>query len=102
MKAYVPFDFIVNGTSLPAGHYIISTYESNFVLMIQNRDNPEYAKVVSNRNIGLNAGVTHESSKLIFGLSNGRQVLHQISITDDDHTHDIVHGNDVAELVASR
>jgi hypothetical protein len=86
----------------PKPTYTLSLFTQSKLRHLQNRDNPEYAKVVSNRNIGLNAGVTHESSKLIFGLSNGRQVLHQISITDDDHTHDIVHGNDVAELVASR
>jgi hypothetical protein len=29
-------------------------------------------------------------------------VLHQISLEGDNHTHDIIHGNNVAELVAKR
>ncbi len=102
MTTNVPFDFVVNGTTLPAGDYVVSTYTSGHLLMIQNKDMPEYVKVVSNTNVALHdPNAIHRSSKLVFRLNNGQHVLHQIYITGDDHAHDIVHGNDVAELVAT-
>ena len=100
MAVYVPFNFVVNNTSLPAGNYMVSTYTSGRLIMIQNEDKPEYVKVASNINVALqDPTAVHKSSKLVFRLNNGQHVLHQIYITGDDHAHDIVHGNDVAELV---
>jgi len=98
----VPFDFIVNGTTLPAGEYRIMTYLGNS-LLIQNTNNPEYEVVVQNRNVVLNPDRTiQKDSKLIFVLNNGQHVLHRIAIADDNHIHDILHGADVVELVATR
>jgi len=98
----VPFDFVVNGTTFPAGMYVVQTYFDGHRLMIQNRDNPEYAAIVSNNNIMLGAYKTHNGATLVFSLNDGQHVLHQIRFEGDNHTHDIIHGNDVAELVASR
>ncbi len=101
--AYVPFDFVVNGMTLPAGTYVVRTYSNQHLLMIQNRDKPEYAKVAFNNNYSSrNPSAIHENSKLVFGLNNGHQVLHQVCIAGDNHTHDIIHGDDVVELVATR
>jgi hypothetical protein len=100
---YVPFDFVVNGTALPAGNYVVRTYSSGKVLMIQNKDKPAYVKVALNNDYSLREPkAIHESSKLVFALINGQHVLHQVCIAGDNHTHDIIHGNDVAELIATR
>jgi hypothetical protein len=98
----VPFEFVVNGTTLPAGTYIVRTNINGFMLMIQNEDRPEYVKYINNNDVMLNSGVTHASSKLVFMLDQGRHVLHQICVEGDNHTHDLLHGPDVAELVATR
>ncbi len=96
----VPFDFVVNGTMLPQGNYVIATYETGHMLMIQNTEKPEYVAIVLNNNVAMGPQTSHEHPKMAFLKSNGQYVLHQI--TSDDHTHDIVHGNDATELVAIR
>jgi hypothetical protein len=98
----VPFNFVVNGSTFPAGTYVVQTYFDGQRLMIQNRDNPEYSTIVSNNNVMLAPYKAHDAANLVFGLNNGQHVLHQIRLEGDNHTHDIIHGNDVAELVASR
>lgn len=98
----VPFDFVVNGTILPAGTYIVMTYTTGQAVMIQNRDEPEYVKILNNNDIALAPYTNHEGTTLVFNMDNGRHVLHQIRLAGDNHTHDIIHGTDVAELVASR
>jgi hypothetical protein len=98
----VPFDFVVSGTTLPAGTYVVRTYFTGRTLMVQNRENPEFVVIVNNTNIVLSAGKTANSSGFVFALVNGQHVLHQIRIENDTHTHDIIHGNGVAELVAKR
>jgi hypothetical protein len=102
LKSDVPFEFIVNGTTIPAGTYVVRTYSTGHALVIQNQDNPEYAAIASNNNIMLGPPKAHNGATLVFGLNNGQHVLHQIRLEGDNHTHDIIHGNDVAELVASR
>ena len=96
----VPFDFVVNRTTLPQGNYVITAYETGHMLMIQNTEQPEYVAVVLNNNVAMNPQTSRVHTKMIFLMSNGQHVLHQISF--DDHTHDIIHGKDVAELVATR
>lgn len=95
----VPFDFVVNDTTLPAGTYIVKTHTTGYALMIQNRDHPEHSTMVNNNIILLAPRTTHDSAKLVFSLNNGEHVLHQVKLQGDDHSHDIIHGTDVAELV---
>ena len=95
----VPFDFVVSGTTLPAGTYVVKTF-TDAVLMIQNRDNGEYSKILTNTNFSLSPSSTREGTGLVFVLTDGQHVLHQIRLAGDEHTHDIIHGNDVPELVA--
>jgi hypothetical protein len=97
----VPFDFVVNGTTLPAGTYVVRTFDNGRALMIQNRDNREYSTFVLNSDITLSPSSTHDG-RFVFSRNTGQHVLHQIQLEGDNHTHDIIHGNDVAELVASR
>lgn len=98
-----PFDFVVRGTALPAGHYTVSTYSTGSGILIKNVDTKQSVFAL-NKDITLTGNPsTHETTKVVFGLnSDGRQVLHQICITGDDHTHDLIHGSDVTELVSSR
>lgn len=96
----VPFDFIVNGTVLPQGHYVITAYETGHMLMIQNTEQPQYVAVVLNNNVAMKPLTNNERTKMVFLKSNGENVLHQINF--DDHSHDIIHGNDVTELVTPR
>jgi hypothetical protein len=96
----VPFDFVVNGTTLPAGTYVVRTYMgTERALMIQNRNKPGYVQFVSNNDILLPLGATHDSTGFVFALDKAQHVLHQIYLEGDNHTHDIIHGTDVAELV---
>ena len=99
-----PFDFVVSGTTLPAGHYTVSTYSTATALLIKNVDTGQSAFALNKNNkLSGNPDKTHETTKVVFGLnSDGRQVLHQISITGDDHTHDLIHDTSVSELVPSR
>ena len=99
-KTEVPFDFVVDGTMLPAGTYGVTFYTDGRGFTIQNRDNPNYVRIlIRNNEIRLLPnGKTHDTSAMVFSLSNGQRVLHQIKVEGDNHTHDIVHGTDVAEL----
>ena len=101
----VPFNFVVNRTTLPAGDYRIMTISvgSANALLIRNVDNPDRTVFVLNTNVVLNPDERiQKETKLIFVLNNGQHVLHQISIAGDDHVLDIIHGADVVELVATR
>ena len=101
-RTEVPFDFVVNDTMLPSGTYEVSFYASGHGLMIQNLDNPNYLKImVLSNEIRLRQGKNHDTSALVFSLSNGQHVLHQIKVESDNHTHDIIHETDVAELAAN-
>jgi hypothetical protein len=99
---YVPFDFVANGQTLPAGNYAVRLFDTGRRIQIQNQDDPEYVTIVANNDLWLSPAVRHERGEFIFSLNNGQHVLHQIYIAHDDHTHDIVHGHEVAELVATR
>ena len=102
MMTDVPFDFVVNGTTLPAGTYLVRTFTSGKALMIQNRDEPEYVKTVSNNDIMLPLDEFNGSTGLIFVFDNGQHVLHRIRLENDNHIHDIIHGNDAVELAETR
>ncbi len=97
-----PFDFVVDGTTLPRGTYVVRTYTPGHNLMIQNVDTDQ-SVLIGNNNIQLNReNRIHETTKVVFfPNSDGRQVLHSIAITGDDHTHDLIHGSQVIEPVSS-
>lgn len=100
--ASVPFDFVVNGTMLPAGHYQIKEYLENSWL-IQNIDNPNLETIVQSRNADSNPDQAMlTETKLVFVLNNGQHRLQRIGIVGDNHIHDINHGADVVELVATK
>ena len=98
LTAQVPFDFVVNHTSLPAGEYLVSANNDGHRLVIQNKAEPRYAIFVANNNILLNESNIKNQGKMVFAVSNGEHVLHQVYLAGDNHTHDILHASDVAEL----
>ena len=102
LTANVPFDFVVNDRTMPKGEYVVSTFDDGRKLLIQNTTQGEYSAFVLNNNVSLGRPVENDG-KLIFILTNGQRVLHQIAIRGDNHIHDLIHqGHDVIELVALR
>ncbi len=100
--ANVPFDFVVNDSIFPKGEYVVSASSDGRKLFIQNKTEPQYSTFVLNTDRPLAPYKTHSEAKMVFALTNGQHVLHQVSITGDNHTHDIVHGSEIVELVATR
>lgn len=98
----VPFDFVVNHTEFPAGEYRVSANTDGHRLIIQNKTAPKYAIFVANNNIMLSQSRIHNRSKMVFVLTDGQHVLHQVYLPNDNHTHDIVHARDVIELAQTR
>jgi hypothetical protein len=94
----VPFSFAVNGTTLPQGQYAVRAHVTGHLLMIENTDDPQHRVQVFNNNAGGNPGKYEPGARMVFTQTNGQQVLHEIIFAGDDHIHDVIHGNDVAEL----
>ena len=101
-KVNVPFDFVVNHTTLPAGEYVVSANTDGHRLIIQNKTEPKYAIFVANNNILLNQSEIQNKSKMVFAVNDGLHILHHVYLAGDNHTHDIVHGSDVTELARTR
>ncbi len=100
--ANVPFDFVAGDEMFPQGEYIVSTFDDGRKLVIQNKDQPEYTGYLLNTEVPMSRYLD-EDGRMIFILSDGQHVLHQVAFTGDGHIHDIVHqGSDAIQLVASR
>lgn len=97
----VPFDFIVSGTTLPAGDYRIMTYQGTW-FAIQNIQSPDNVVMVQNTNFFSSPGPVQKETKLTFLLNDRQHVLHRIAIARENHVHDLIHGDDVVELIANR
>src|SRR5215471_3235716 len=98
----VPFDFVVNGITLPKGEYVVSGFaDGRRVITIQNDSHSEYIAYALFNFISL--GEYIDNGKMIFIRNNGQHVLHQIVFRGEDHIHDIFHqGNDAIDLAAVR
>ena len=74
--ANVPFDFTINGKTLPAGEYVISSVgTSNTVLSINNRD--KHAAMLA-MPIRCESAEASEKTKLVFNHRGSRYFLKQI------------------------
>jgi len=103
LTANVPFDFVVNDNAMPKGEYVVSSFDDGRKLLIQNKTQADYSAYVLNNDVSLGGRRVENDGKLIFILTNGQHVLHQIALRGDNHIHDILHdGHDVIELVAMR
>jgi hypothetical protein len=93
----VPFEFAVATIVLPAGTYAVLLNAQTHGVMLQNRDAQVSATAFSHDIYLIPSGVA-TSSKLIFASIGQRRVLHQVVIAGDNHMHDLIHGDEVAEL----
>jgi hypothetical protein len=76
VRANVPFDFVVNHTTLPAGSYSITTMGGgNQILVVRGLDAP--AVRLANAN-SIEASTAATRTKLVFHLYEGRYFLSQI------------------------
>ena len=98
----VPFDFVVNHTTLPAGKYVVSVNTDGRRLIIQNKTEPRYGIFLVNNNISVAESQIQNQSKMVFAINDGKHVLHQVYLAGDNHIHDILHRNDVIELAPTR
>ncbi len=98
----VPFEFAVGNVALPAGEYEVASDLSGKLFKLQNIENPQYVATTLSHNILLDPYSNQATTKLVFVVDKGKHVLHQICFRADGHTHDLVHGNEVVELVARR
>lgn len=98
-RVYVPFEFVVGETVLPAGTYSVMMQTGHSTSRLMLRDQKTGASVVaSNTDIGMQARTYAENSNLVFMLdSSGRHVLHEIWLGGESHGHDLVHGPEVPE-----
>jgi len=72
--AIIPFEFCVEGTSLPAGDYIIQHVDSTSYLLFRSTDGKSIAAVFALPMDDDSA--TETDSKLIFKVENGRHYLY--------------------------
>ena len=93
----VPFEFAAGTTVLPAGTYAVLLNAQTHGVMLQNKDAQVSVTAFSHDIFLIPSGVA-TSSKLIFGSIGHRRVLHQAVIAGDNHMHDLIHGDEVAEL----
>lgn len=84
MKANVPFDFIVNGSNLPAGEYTIQSFGAidGKTLRLGNVGNRQGALV---NTVGMDAAKVSGQTKLIFHRYGDRYFLAQVWIAGSDH-----------------
>lgn len=100
VKVSVPFEFVVGTTALPAGDYAVSTPLGTSGSMIKFTNIATAAGAfASNINVSVKkADHVNKTCSLVFVLdSQGRHILHQVWIADDDHGHDLVHQKGIPE-----
>ena len=87
LKANVPFNFIVNRATLPAGEYWVESMDGNgHVLAIRNSDLKVTNLVLSNSCRHLEAA---KQSKLIFSRYGNRYFLKQIWVRGTDQGNEL-------------
>ena len=102
LTANVPFDFMANDVMFPKGEYIVSTFDDGRKLAIQNKNHPEYTSYLLNTEVSVSEYLDNDP-RMIFIVTDGKHVLHQIACTGDRHIDDVVHeGGDVIKLAALR
>lgn len=87
VKATIPFDFIVNRSTLPAGAYSLQSMGSDGrVLLVRSSDNRPEALLVTNRSESRQAA---EKSKLVFHKYGDRYFLSQIWVAGNASGHQL-------------
>lgn len=94
--ADIPFDFVVGDSPMPAGHYMIKSNAHTMRLTVINTQTQQKAFMFTRHVQKL---TPDENSVLIFQREGERHVLHQIWGGNEARGHDVVHGQDVIELM---
>lgn len=86
MKADVPFEFIVNGSTLPAGQYSIQSFGAvdGKTLLVRNDEANQNATVNA---IGVESRKTAKETKLVFHRYGNRYFLSEVWIAGNDRGH---------------
>lgn len=94
--ANIPFNFIVAGDQMPAGHYVIKHNPLTMRLTVVNKETKQKAGMFTRDVEKLNP---NEKTVLVFQRSGDQHVLHQVWAKGESHGHDIMHGEDIIELM---
>ena len=97
MKANVPFDFIVNGSSLPAGEYTIQSFGAidGKTLRLGNVGNHQGALV---NTVGMETAKASRQTKLIFHRYGDRYFLAQVWVEGSDQGRQLPMSHRESEL----
>lgn len=98
--ADIPFDFVVGGSQMPAGHYMIKSNAQTKHLTVINTDTQKRAFMLTR---SVEKLTPDERTVLIFQREeDGRHVLHQIWGGAETRGVDVMHGRDVVELTKAK
>jgi len=87
LRANVPFNFIVNGATLPAGEYSISTMdEQGFVLSIRDLNSTAKSLIVVH---GCQSPTIMQQTKLIFHRYGNRYFLRKVWVEGNSIGHEL-------------
>ena len=87
MKADIPFNFIINGSTLPAGEYSVTSADvGGQVLLISDLSSHRNNLIVANSCRSAKAAT---KTKLVFHRYGDRYFLNQIWVAGDDAGHEI-------------
>jgi hypothetical protein len=81
MKVNVPFDFVVNGVTLPSGEYSVQGLALGNAISIRKADHTAKALALGTR---CQSAKTSENSKLVFHRYGNRYFLAQIWMAGDN------------------
>jgi len=97
MKADVPFEFIVNGSTLPPGQYTIQSFGTadGKTLLLRNADKNENATVNS---FNVESRKSASQTKLIFHRYGDRYFLSQVWVAGNERGHALPKSHREAEL----
>lgn len=97
MKADVPFEFIVNGSTLPPGQYTVQSFGAmdGKTLLVRNAEMNQNATVNA---IGLESKTTAKATKLVFHRYGDRYFLAQVWIAGNERGHALPKSHREAEL----
>ena len=96
MKASIPFGFIVENQSFPAGDYIISSVQPQHVILLQSTNGAHITFVRTHAKYVVQPSAY---SKLVFQHSGSTYFLSQIWAQDDTSALELPVGHDPKELV---
>lgn len=97
MKADVPFEFIVNGSTLPPGQYTIQSFGTadGKTLLLRGSDKNENATVNA---IDVESMKSARETKLIFHRYGNRYFLSQVWVAGNERGHELPKSHRESEL----